>query len=212
MFAVLDKLRYIKEENIILKYPYDVIDQEKNYFIKEKLISKLSHFKMIFGDKRSLNNDGIYMLYYNINFDKFYNAKLSEDEISENIYSEYIKLSELEKKRFIKNYNINVKNITAEIIDFNALKYLPSRMSYLTICQTQEIEDKIEDSQSIKRKPTQELHQTNNKHIKLSEEEIEISKSIDLTIENNVEADDYTFNENENRNLCFDCAEFSDYF
>lgn len=62
------------------------------------------------------------MLYYTINFNKFYNPSFSEDEVSKNIYNEFKKLSKADKETFIQNNNINIKDITDNIIDNDAIK------------------------------------------------------------------------------------------
>lgn len=216
MFAVLDRLRYLKETNMVLKYPYDVIENEKDNFIKEEIIRKICHFKLIFENLRSLNNDAKYMIYYNINFNNYFNPFISVDEISKNIYMEFMKLSEAQKNKFIQDNNINIKEISEDIIDIDAIKYLPSRMAYLIKLQNKSNDEndlqtnKFNNNHPIKRKVSQELDVENHKHIKLS---YEYKKSVDLDDGNNIiEVDQCQSNDNDINDFYTDCVECLDLF
>lgn len=178
MFAILDKIRYMKESKKVLIHPYDIIDQEKDNFIKEEIISKICHFKLIFNNNNNnkpLSEDAKFIIYYNININKYIlkNPSLTIDEISEKIYDDFMSLSDLELDEIIENSNTN---ISYELIDKDATKYLPSRMAYLIESEKGsneenelQINKKIEN-QPIKRKSNEENDEIINKRLKSLEE------------------------------------------
>lgn len=179
MFAILDKIRYMKESKKVLIHPYDIIDQEKDNFIKEEIISKICHFKLIFNNNNKslsdLSEDAKFIIYYNININKYIlkNPLLTIDEISEKIYDDFMSLSDLELDEIIEESNTN---ISYELIDKDATKYLPSRMAYLIESEKDSNEEnelqinKKNENQPIKRKSNEENDENTNKRLKPLEE------------------------------------------
>lgn len=69
MFSLLDRIRYMKESNIDLIYPFNIIDEEKDIFKKEEIINKICNLKCKYP---TLPVDKLY--------DEIFNMKLSDLE------------------------------------------------------------------------------------------------------------------------------------
>lgn len=69
MFSLLDRIRYMKESNIDLIYPFNIIDEEKDIFKKEEIINKICNLKCKYP---KLPVDKLY--------DEIFNMKLSDLE------------------------------------------------------------------------------------------------------------------------------------
>lgn len=159
MFAVLDKLRYLKESKNVLSQPYIIIDQEKDYFIKEELISNMCHFKLTYQKDRKKGSNIKFMVFYIINFKKFNEESLTIYEISEIIYNEFMKLSEVAKKSVLEISRVNIEKQSSELINNEYLNTPDIIRTYI------EIEDKPVKRMLIKENSDEILH----KYIKLAE-------------------------------------------